>query len=153
MSVAFRRDSDEEHREPRFELPLPPGPNLVTPRGLVLIEARNAELDAALAAATGEARDILLREQRYWRTRLATARIVPPPTGNAAAFGSRVTVMQGGRERTLDIVGHDEGDPDTGRIAFRAPIAQALIGGEVGDEVELPGQAPMTVLAISAVPL
>ena len=26
MSVAFRRDSDEEHREPKFEIPLPAGP-------------------------------------------------------------------------------------------------------------------------------
>ena len=26
MSVAYRRDSDEEHFEPRFELPIPPGP-------------------------------------------------------------------------------------------------------------------------------
>ena len=42
MSVAFRRESDEEHLEPKFELPFPPGPNLVTPRGLALIEGRNA---------------------------------------------------------------------------------------------------------------
>ena len=34
MSVAFRRDSDEEHLEPKFELPIPAGPNLVTLRGL-----------------------------------------------------------------------------------------------------------------------
>ena len=27
MSVAFRRESDEEHLEPIFEIPLPPGPN------------------------------------------------------------------------------------------------------------------------------
>ena len=31
MSVAFRRESDEEHLEPKFELPIPPGPNYVTP--------------------------------------------------------------------------------------------------------------------------
>jgi len=31
MSVAFRRESDEEHLEPKFELPVPPGPNFVTP--------------------------------------------------------------------------------------------------------------------------
>ena len=33
MSVAFRRDCDEEHLEPKFELPIPVGPNLVTGRG------------------------------------------------------------------------------------------------------------------------
>ena len=37
MSVAFRRDGDEEHLEPKFEIPIPPGPNLVTARGLALI--------------------------------------------------------------------------------------------------------------------
>ena len=30
MSVAFRRDSDEEHLEPKFELPIPPGETVVT---------------------------------------------------------------------------------------------------------------------------
>ena len=34
MSVAFRRESDEEHKEPKFEIPIPVGPNLVTAAGL-----------------------------------------------------------------------------------------------------------------------
>ena len=33
VSVAFRRESDEEHLEPKFERPIPPGANLVTARG------------------------------------------------------------------------------------------------------------------------
>ena len=45
MSVAFRRESDEEHLEPRFEIPIPPGPNLVTARGLEQITARVAALE------------------------------------------------------------------------------------------------------------
>ena len=51
MSVAFRRESDEEHLEPRFELPIPVGPNLVTRRGHALIVARNADLEALLVLA------------------------------------------------------------------------------------------------------
>jgi hypothetical protein len=51
MSVAFRRESDDEHLEPRFELPIPPGPNLVTTRGRALIDERVADLESALAAA------------------------------------------------------------------------------------------------------
>ncbi|HWU96102.1 MAG TPA: nucleoside-diphosphate kinase, partial [Sphingomonas sp.] len=54
MSVAFRRESDEEHKEPKFELPLPPGPNMVTARGLALIEAKVAGLEAAIAAGGEE---------------------------------------------------------------------------------------------------
>lgn len=54
MSVAFRRDGDEEHLEPKFELPIPAGPNLVTRRGLAQIAARVAHLEAAIEIATDE---------------------------------------------------------------------------------------------------
>ena len=68
MSVAFRRESDDEHLEPTFELPIPPGPNLVTPRGLAMIEAKAAEIEAQLAGElTEEARKQLLRDARYWQ--------------------------------------------------------------------------------------
>ena len=114
MSVAFRRESDEEHLEPRFELPLPPGPNLVTRRGLALIEARNAELEAALAATEGvELRKPVLRDLHYWRQRLLSAQLVPPATGEIVAIGTSVTIAQGVGERTLAIVGHDEADPSS----------------------------------------
>ena len=150
MSVAFRRESDEEHLEPKFELPIPPGPNLVTPRGLALIEARNAELEAAIPAATPEQLPALRRDQRYWRDRLATARLAPPATGEIVAFGTSVTIEQDGKTRTLAIVGHDESDPAGGRIAFTAPLAQALIGSEIGEEVEAPGPGgPILVVAIA----
>ncbi len=150
MSVAFRRESDEEHLEPKFELPIPPGPNLVTPRGLALIEARNAELEAAILAATPEQLPALQRDQRYWRERLATAQLAPPATGEIVAFGTSVTIEQDGKTRTLAIVGHDESDPAEGRIAFTAPLAKALIGSETGEEVEAPGPGgPIIVVAIA----
>ena len=74
MSVAFRRESDEEHKEPRFELPIPPGPNWVTPRGRALIAARVDALEAEIAGAPDDAaREVLRRDLRYWHTRRATA--------------------------------------------------------------------------------
>lgn len=150
MSVAFRRESDEEHLEPKFELPIPPGPNLVTPRGLSLIEARIAELESAAAAASTEQLPAFQRDLRYWRTRLATAQLAADASGEIVAFGTTVTISQDGKTRTLAIVGHDESDPAAGRIAFTAPLAQALIGSEIGDEVEPPGPGgPITVVAIS----
>ena len=149
MSVAFRRESDEEHLEPKFELPIPPGPNLVTPRGLALIEARNAELEAAIAAATPEQLPELLRDQRYWRARLATALLAPVASGEIVAFGTLVTIRQDGKTRTLDIVGHDESEPAAGRIAFTAPLARALIGSDLGEEVDSPGPGgPIAIVAI-----
>jgi transcription elongation GreA/GreB family factor len=152
MSVAFRRESDEEHLEPRFELPIPPGPNLVTARGLAQIEARNAELEAAIAAASAEQLPALQRDQRYWRNRLSTARIAPMASGEIVAFGTAVTIVQDGTARAFTIVGHDESDPAQSRIAFTAPLAKALIGAEVGDEVDHPGPGgPITVTAIAAI--
>ena len=154
MSVAFRRESDEEHLEPKFELPHPPGPNLVTPRGLALIEARNAELDAAVAASpTPEQLIVLQRDLRYWRARLTTAQLAPAPSGEIVEFGTGVTIEQDGITRTLDIVGHDESEPAAGRIAFTAPLAKALIGSEVGEELDPPGiGGPITVVAIEVKP-
>jgi transcription elongation GreA/GreB family factor len=152
MSVAFRRDSDEEHLEPRFELPIPPGPNMVTQRGRDMIATRTDRLEAEVAAATSdEERTRLQRDLRYWRTRLATAQIAPVATGDAVAFGTRVTIEQDGRPRILTIVGHDEADPASGTIAFASPLARALMGAEVGDEVSLPGRTE-TVQVISIDP-
>lgn len=134
MSVAFRRESDEEHKEPRFELPLPPGPNLVTAAGLKQAEDMVAQLEAEVAAETDET--VLADKQRslrYWRTRLATAELAPPPPTDEVAFGSRVTFRLNAQERTIDIVGDDEADPARGKIAFSAPLARALIGTGPGD--------------------
>ncbi|WP_309661237.1 GreA/GreB family elongation factor [Sphingomonas sp.] len=150
MSVAFRRECDEEHLEPKFELPVPPGPNLVTERGYGMIQARNAELEAAYAAEKNEeSRKALLRDLRYWRQRLASAQVAPLPSGQTVAFGTQVTFERDGERSVLAIVGHDESDPAHQRVAFTAPLARALIGAEVGDEVELAGAASLlTVVAI-----
>ena len=151
MSVAFRRDSDEEHREPRFELPLPAGPNLVTAHGFAQIAARVAELEAAVAAeAEPVALEVAKRTLRYWRTRLATAQLAPPPPAGQAGFGSRVRIAIGGAARTIDIVGGDEADPSADRLAFSAPLARALMAAEVGDRLDFAGKAEaIEILAIT----
>lgn len=138
MSVAFRRESDDEHLEPKYELPIPPGPNLVTERGLAQIEARVAELEAQLAQPMDEeARKKVQRDARYWLNRRATAQLVPTPDGEEVAVGTRVTFIRDGQTRTILIVGHDESDPDTDRIAFTAPLVRAMLGSVEGDEVAL----------------
>lgn len=154
VSVAFRRESDEEHKEPRFELPIPVGPNLVTAAGLAQIEARVAELEAFVAAEREEsALEPAKRELRYWRTRLATARLAPPPPPDEVAFGSRVGFRQDGALRSIDIVGDDEADPSAGRIAFSAPLARALIGACVGDLVDFAGRSEaLEVVELGAIP-
>ena len=141
MSVAFRRESDEEHKEPRFELPIPVGPNLVTANGLAQAQARVEALEALVAAETDEATlEESKRELRYRRTRLATAQLAPPPPEDEVAFGSRVGFRQDGALRRIDIVGDDEADPSAGRISFSAPLARALIGACAGDRVDFAGR-------------
>ena len=83
MSVAFRRDSDEEHLEPKFELPLPSGPNLVTPRGRALIDEHIAALEAEQPGADEDRRTQIARELRYWNTRRVTAILAPAPLARA----------------------------------------------------------------------
>lgn len=163
MSVAFRRESDDEHLEPKFELPIPPGPNLVTPRGLALIGTKIEELETALdalgdvpvgreAAKTqeGAQAEALRRDLRYWRTRHATAELAPPPDDDEAGIGTAITFRLGGTERRIEIVGHDEADPDAGRIAFTAPLARALVGAATGERVDFNGvEEAIEILAIA----
>lgn len=141
MSVAFRRESDDEHLEPKFEVPIPPGPNLVTQNGLVLIEAKVAELAALVPTLTDET-DLVAarRDLKYWHTRLATAELQPAADGAQVAFGCRVRFRLNGKEREIAIVGHDEADPAQDRLAFTAPLARAMMGAEPGELVDFNGK-------------
>lgn len=152
MSVAFRRESDDEHLEPKFELPIPPGPNLVTERGLALIAARVAALEAELASLSDETEiKRVKRDLRYWRTRQATAQVMPPPEGDAVAFGSTVTYKLNGKARTVTLVGDDEADPAAGLLSFTAPLSRALLGAEAGDELDFAGkEGAIEVLKVGA---
>jgi transcription elongation GreA/GreB family factor len=141
LSVAFRRDSDEEHKEPRFEIPLPRGPNLVTERGLAQISQRIARLQEQIASSADEpGAEAARRELRYWQTRQATAQIAPRPAGDEAAFGTRVRFRLDGAERTICIVGHDEADPAAGLVSFAAPLARALLGAAAEERVAFSGK-------------
>lgn len=141
MSVAFRRDSDEEHLEPKFEIPIPRGPNLVTARGLALIRARIVDLDAALLTLEGEdAIKAIKRDLRYWNTRAATAELAPLPMGEVVEFGCAVTIRFKGKTRRIAIVGDDEADPTQDRLSFSAPLSRALMGAEEGEMLAFAGQ-------------
>ena len=142
MSVAFRREGDDEHKEPEFELPIPVGPNLVTERGLALIAAKEAALKAAIAAeADADVAKKLKRELRYWATQHATAQLAPAPEPGEAGIGSLVTVRRDGREQRFRLVGHDEADPAAELLAFTAPLARAVMGGMAGERVDFGGRA------------
>ena len=151
MSVAFTKENDAEAVAADLpDRPIPAHANLVTPRGLALIEAELAAARAAYAEA--QAGDAIssdrtamaraTRDLRYWSARRASAQLVEtrPPAGRIG-FGSRVSIERAdGRRQTWAIVGDDEADPAQGSISHVAPLARAVMGRQVGDVVQLAGQ-------------
>ena len=119
--------------------------NLVTPKGLEMIEAELARLHAEHAAAQDADDRAWLakinRDLRYWTSRRATAQVMEPPADTTEVrFGSTVTILrEDGRRKTYRIVGEDEADPSAGTLSYASPVAQALMGKQVGDVVEAGG--------------
>ena len=128
--------------------------NLVTPKGLEMIEAELARLHLERTAAQ-EANDRALlgktnRDLRYWTSRRATAQVMEPPKdAKEVHFGSTVTILrEDGRRKTYRIVGEDEADPSAGTLSYVSPVAQALMGKQIGDVVEA-GAAEAEIVEIS----
>jgi transcription elongation GreA/GreB family factor len=158
MSRAFVKEDDADPGVVALpDRPISPQRNLVTRRGLRLIESRVArhehELARATAAADREALGRAARELRYWTARLASAEVAEPdPAADHVVFGMALTVRrEDATEATLRIVGEDEADPSTGRIGWTAPVAQALLGSRPGDLRQLP-TGEVEVLTISGTP-
>ncbi len=171
----MREPDGDVPSEPLAETPVSPHRNLVTPRGLALLQAELARLDQALAAlagggaaAAGDRADDpvdrhspaahLSRDRRYIARRIATAEPVadvPAADGDpTVTFGCAVTLaLATGRRVTWRIVGEDEADPAHGRIAWTAPVAVLLQGLGVGDTVVLPaGLAEVVAIDPTAEP-
>ena len=137
MSRAFVKERDDAPEAPVAERPVSNAPNLVTPRGLRLIEARVGALEAALRLP-GADEAALRRDLRYWQLRRATAQlVVPEEQPKSVGIGTSATIRRGVLMSKVSIVGEDESDPASGRIAWTAPLARALEGAEKGDIVEL----------------
>lgn len=141
MSKAFVKEPETgEVYDDLPDRPVSPH-NLVTAKGLELIEAELARLHVEHAAAQ-DANDRaklakINRDLRYWTSRRATAQVVEPPTDTSEVqFGSTVTIQRDdGRRQTYRIVGEDEADPSLGTLSYASPVAQALMGKQKGDVI------------------
>lgn len=72
--------------------------------------------------------------------RVSRAQIIDPTTlsGDRIVFGATVTVLdENDKPSRYQIVGQTESDAKQGRISYDSPLARALIGKSVGDEVEV----------------
>lgn len=144
MSRAFVKEQDFV-AEDFADRPLSQNPNVVTPRGLRLIDAEIEALRSSMSQGRLEDDKLAIgrasRELRYWTQRRSTAQLMEPPSEpDAVTFGTRVTIIRNdGRTQVFSIVGEDESDPSQGYIAYTSPMARALTGKRVGEFVEIPG--------------
>jgi transcription elongation factor GreB len=168
MSRAFVKDDAPEGQPfvpPRA--PLPPGVlNYVTPRGLALLRAELAELEAERGRLQADRSDEAERKRQLavlggriaeLDARLASARVVDPRAQpqDEVRFGATVTLRTAsdprrGEERRFTIVGVDEAAAGEGRVAFVAPIARAILGRRVGEQATLQTARGPEVLEITA---
>ncbi len=153
MSRAFVRES--EGGEAFEDLPdrvLTPY-HLVTPVGLAQmdqeIETLERRLEEAKAADDKAEMARISRDLRYWSARRVSAEVVPPPTDTShVRFGARVTFeREDGRRQSYRIVGEDEADPAKGSLSYVSPLAQALMGKEIGDIIQV-GQVKAEIIEI-----
>lgn len=145
MSRAFVNEDAGNDRPDLPELPVPPGPNIVTPRGLRALQSRIVHRQADLAAlrARPDRLDKLPeaaaeRDLRWLDARLKAAVVIDPTAHDleTVAFGQCVTVADpDGHATTYEIVGEDEADASRYRITPNAPLARALLGAQTGDIV------------------
>lgn len=85
------------------------------------------------------------------RDRIEAAQVVDPKSvkSEKVVFGATVTIAEDdGPEKTYQIVGEDEIEPGLNRISWKSPMAKALLGKEVGDEIEIQRPAGKLVAEI-----
>jgi transcription elongation factor GreA len=96
--------------------------------------SENAEYHAAK-----ERQAMLEARMKELETKISLAEVIDPAAmkGDRVVFGATVVLEDGesGDEVTYTLVGEDEADAKNGRISITSPLARALIGKEVGDEV------------------
>jgi transcription elongation factor GreA len=72
--------------------------------------------------------------------RLSRALVIDPKTlsGDKIVFGATVTLVDEDKKKVrYQLVGQTEADARVGRISYNSPLGRALIGRQVGDEVEV----------------
>ena len=142
MSRAFTKEPDADAPIELPERPIGSERNIVTMRGLQLIEAALAESRAALSNAQSQNDKMeiakAMRDIEYWAARHASAELVEPnPETDKIRFGTRFTVQdENDRKKSYCIVGVDEAEPSEGYLSYISPLAQKLIGKRAGDFVE-----------------
>lgn len=75
---------------------------------------------------------------RFLTKRIESAEIVDPKLVKSThvVFGATVTISNEDEKKIIyQIVGEDEFDIKSGKISWKSPVAKALLGKKIGDEV------------------
>lgn len=167
MSRGFVKEDDLEHAGTDVpERPISAHPNYVTVNGYKQLQQLAIDLEQEMAslkvsseqAATQQRLAIINRDLRYVAARLESALVVDPKQTKAdtasqqVLFGTTVTVEdEDGTRHVYAIVGEDEADIKANKVSWTSPLAKALIGHKVGENVVWVRPAGNTVLEIIAI--
>ena len=95
------------------------------------------------------------RRLRFLDRRLRHAIVVDPSLQSdrtGVFFGATVTFIgPGDRVRTVTVIGVDEAETARGEVSLAAPVARALLGRRVGDEVELHTPGERVTVEVTAI--
>jgi transcription elongation factor GreB len=160
MSRAFVKESDEDSAAAELpERPLSAEPNYVTVRGLEALRARLKDLQSErgrlAAAAEPMAKQRLLevkRDIRYYNAQIERATVVDMAgqPRDEVRFGAIVSIRdEQDKTQKFHIVGDDEADVAAGSISWASPLARAMLGARVGDNVKW--QRPVGMIEVEIV--
>lgn len=158
----------------RWRPPAPKSSPYITPAGFEALQEelegiwmRRREVVKALAAAAAEGdrsenAEYIYRKKelagldrriRYLQKRLPELTVVREThKGDKVFFGATVEVCDDdGETRTYRIVGPDETDAKTAAISIDSPLAKALLGKQVDDEVSIKVGDTMTTVTVESI--
>ena len=147
MSRAFVKENDLEHAGIDIpERPLSDEPNYVTPNGLKLLNTKIDELEGERELLKQKKDDsiakqkiaVIERDMRYYAARIESAILTTPKEEDHSVvlFGAKVTVEdEEGKLSAYEIVGEDEANIHQAKVSYLSPLAEALIGAKLNDEV------------------
>ena len=147
MSRAFIKENDLEHAG--IDIPekvISTEINYVTPNGFKILQQESALLESDRAKLIGDdspsskqKKMRIEREIRYYFSRIDSAIVINPhqQSANIVLFSARVDVENSeNNSYTYEIVGEDEADIKLRKISYLSPLAKALIGAKLYDEVK-----------------
>ena len=147
MSRAFVKENDLEHAG--IDIPersLSDELNYVTPNGFKLLNETIDGLEKERENLKQKKDDpiakqkivIVERDMRYFAARIESAILTTSKDEDHSIvlFGAKVTIEDDeGKISIFEIVGEDEADISKGKVSYLSPLAKALIGAKLDEEV------------------